>query len=232
MIDKVNVMVKSTRPFYVHMARNGMYEESWKPDPKKVRPTISAIEEFVGQKNTKMVSIEAFFKTHDGYDLYFGTKYSRELKKVNGYVDFLDKVCEAVWNSPEPNFKSIVESMGKNLTGKKDWLLSSKDLDRIVVVLVVNWWKTYGEKRLWSRGEPKIMSAKILKRKMGDSFPWKNDKNYAGFEIVCVSDPYLVNWFTIQASDKQKGKWEFNEKIVLSWFDSLLHFRHEEGEHV
>ncbi|KKP69356.1 hypothetical protein A2X44_04355 [candidate division CPR3 bacterium GWF2_35_18] len=224
MIDKVNTIVKSGRPFYIHMARNGIYEESWKPNPRKERPSIAEIEAFVGQKNTKMVSIEAFFKTIDGYDLYFGTKYSRDLTKVNGYVDFLDKVCNAVWNSSQPNFKSICETMGKNMTGKRDWLINKKDLDRIVVVLVVNWWKTYGEKKLWERGEEKIISEKILKRKMGDSLPLTSNKNYAGFEIVSVSNPYLVSWCTIQASDKQKGRWIFAEKRVIKLFENLLDF--------
>lgn len=225
MIEKINKIVKSGRPFYVHMARNGIYEEAWKPDPQKERPSISEIEKFVGQKNTKMVSIEAFFKTIDGYDLYFGTKYSRDLTKVHGYVDFLDKVCNAVWNSAESNFQSIVQTMGKNLTGKRDWLINEKDLDRIVIVLVVNWWKTYGEKKLWDRGEEKTISEKILKRKMGDSLPLTSDKNYAGFEIVSVSNPYLVSWCTIQASDKKKGIWIFNEKRVINLLQKLIDFQ-------
>lgn len=141
---------------------------------------------------------------------------------MRGFSEFLDKVSNGIWSSPKQIFPSIVETISKNTTGDKNRLLVDDKLDYIVLILVVNWWKTYGERKIWDKQDPKLMSKKILEEKLSDGLPLISDKNYAGLELIFDNNHH---WFTVQVSNKEGKHYVLDKNRILNFLKETLDFR-------
>lgn len=224
-LNNISRIFTAKKPDYVQFAINGNYENAWKIDFDQGRPYKKEINKFLdSEQKVLVISFEAHYKTKDDIAYYFGVRYPSNFSKVNGFADFFDKTSKGIWKSNKNDITNVISNISFNLTGKEDEFMKPNALDRIVVVLVVNWWKTYGEIKIWGKGQQRLITEGILKEKMTDKLPLLSDKNYAGMEIVFEPN---TNWFCIQVSDKKGKKFVFNPKKAVYFMEKICNFNKE-----
>lgn len=208
-------------PFKVQMAVNRQWEKAWKIDFNNFNFSENEIKDFV-KKDTEVIAVELFYKTKDKRDFYIGIQYHPDLNKVENPYSFLKTYLNTLKDLKDKSLPSIVLNLGLNLDGNEDAFLTREPSS--IVLGIVDWWMTFGPCTIWEKGEEKVISRKILLKKLESNRNLiSNDKNYPGIEFVYNYVP--KHWISFQAGEKSGVIFELDTSYVVDLLKILLDFK-------